>query len=277
MIARGSFSLACIRSDRCSACTGPAPASAWSRTARTSAILLPNALYTVSSDTPASSAILAIVVPGESLAQKEAARRLDDRGTSPSRRFLPSRRVVSPRALDFRGHEAQYTFNYSNDCINYGVALMTNHDTIDGAAGVLARLERATNAHDVNAWWRASLPDYRNDTPAHPERSFTGREQVRRNWEQIFAAIPDLTARVLRSAVNGGEVWSEWEHRGTRRDGSAHVMRGVVIFGVANGLLTWARFYLEPVQEGGGNVDAAVRRQVAPVRPCHPGASSERP
>ena len=58
--------------------------------------------------------------PGESFAQKEAARRLDDRGTSPSRRILTSRGVVSPSALDFRGHEAQYTFNYSIYCINYG-------------------------------------------------------------------------------------------------------------------------------------------------------------
>jgi ketosteroid isomerase-like protein len=153
---------------------------------------------------------------------------------------------------------------------------MTNHDTSDDAASVLARLERATNAHDVNVLVACFAPDYRNDTPAHPERSFTGREQVGRNWEQIFAAIPDLTARVLRSAVSGSEVWSEWEHRGTRRDGSAHVMRGVVIFGVANGLLAWARFYLEPVQEGGGNVDAAVRHQVAPAGPLPTASSSER-
>jgi hypothetical protein len=40
-------------------------------------------------------------------------------------------------------------------------------------------------------------------------------------------------------------------------------MRGVVIFGVANAALTWARFYLEPVQEGGEKIDASVRRQVA--------------
>ena len=141
---------------------------------------------------------------------------------------------------------------------------MTHHETIDDAAGVLARLERATNAHDLNALVACFAPDYRNETPAHPARSFTGREQVRRNWEQIFAAIPDLTAKVLRSAVSGDEAWTEWEHRGTRPDGSMHVMRGVVIFGVSNGLLAWARFYLEAVQEGSENVDAAVRQQIAP-------------
>jgi ketosteroid isomerase-like protein len=132
------------------------------------------------------------------------------------------------------------------------------------SARVLARLEGAANAHDVNALVACFAPDYRNDTPAHPERSFTGREQVRRNWEQIFASIPDITATVLRSVVNGDEIWSEWEHRGTRPDGSPHVMRGVVIFGVGEGLLTWARFFLEPVQQGAGTVDDAVRRQVKP-------------
>lgn len=153
---------------------------------------------------------------------------------------------------------------------------MANDDRGDGAAAVLARLERATNAHDLNALVACFAPDYRNDTPAHPERSFSGRDQVRRNWQQIFTAIPDLTATVLRSAVSGTEVWSEWEHRGTRPDGSTHLMRGVTIFGVANEHLTWARFYLEPVQEGGGNVDAAVRRQIAAADPLAAASSSER-
>jgi hypothetical protein len=59
-------------------------------------------------------------------------------------------------------------------------------------------------------------------------------------------------------------VWSEWEQHGTRRDGTPHVMRGVIIFGVDHAAIVWARFYLEPVQDGGGDVDHAVRAQVAP-------------
>ena len=105
---------------------------------------------------------------------------------------------------------------------------MTTDEPIDGAAGVLARLERAASAHDVEALVACFAPDYRNDTPAHPERSFTGREQVRRNWEQIFAFIPDLSATVLRSAINGDEVWSEWEHRGTSPSRRILPTRGVV-------------------------------------------------
>ena len=132
-----------------------------------------------------------------------------------------------------------------------------------GAAAMVERLRQATNDHDLDALVACFAPDYRNETPAHPERDFTGRDQVRQNWTQIFAAIGDLRAEVLRAAVDGDTVWSEWEHRGTRPDGTAHLMRGVVIFGVVDGLATWARFYLEPVQEGGGGVEAAVRRQVS--------------
>ena len=138
------------------------------------------------------------------------------------------------------------------------------HDdaTGTGPAAMPRRLCQATNDHNLPELVACFAPGYRNTTPAHPQRGFTGREQVRRNWEQIFAAIPDLTSEILCSVVDGNTVWTEWEHRGTRPDGSRHLMRGVVIFGVTDGLADWARFYLEPVREGGGDADAAVRTQV---------------
>jgi ketosteroid isomerase-like protein len=126
---------------------------------------------------------------------------------------------------------------------------------------VVDRLVRATNHHDLAGIVGCFAPDYRNETPAHPTRGFIGRDQVRRNWTQILQAVPDVTATVLRVAVDGDTVWTEQEHRGTRPDGRAHLMRGVVIFGVADGAITWARFYLEPVQAGGGSVDEVIARQ----------------
>jgi ketosteroid isomerase-like protein len=133
-----------------------------------------------------------------------------------------------------------------------------------GPAAIVQRLRQATCDHDLDALAGCFTVDYRNETPAHPERSFVGRDQVRKNWAQIFAAVPDVRADVLRCVEDGDTVWSEWEHRGTRPDGSAHVMRGVVIFGVEGGLVGWARFYLEPVQDGSGGVDEAVHTQVRP-------------
>jgi ketosteroid isomerase-like protein len=141
---------------------------------------------------------------------------------------------------------------------------MDGTENLAEPAAVVRRLERATNEHDLEALVACFASDYRNETPAHPERGFTGRDQVRANWSQIFAAIPDLTCQVLGCAVEGATAWSEWEHRGTRSDGTPHLMRGVIIFGVADGNVAWARFYLEPVQAAAGSVDQAVRRQVRP-------------
>ena len=137
-------------------------------------------------------------------------------------------------------------------------------DRADSGTDLLDRLVDATNAHDIDAIVACFADGYRNDTPAHPARSFSGREQVRRNWEQILGFVPDLHATVLRSSIQDQVVWSEWEHRGTRRDGTAHLMRGVIIFGVEHEAIAWARFYLEPVQAGDGDADAAVFRQVTP-------------
>ena len=140
---------------------------------------------------------------------------------------------------------------------------MASQIEAEGPGALVERLCQATNAHDLEALASCFAVDYRNDTPVHPARGFQGRAQVRKNWEQIFAAVPDIAAQV-HWVADQETAWSEWEMRGTRRDGSAHVMRGVVIFGVKNGEASWARFYLEPVQEGGGGVDDAVRGAVVP-------------
>jgi len=133
---------------------------------------------------------------------------------------------------------------------------------MDGPQTMIERLVRATNAHDIDALVECFAEDYRNETPVHPGRGFSGRDQVRHNWEQIFAFVPDLRATVIRLTVADDTAWTEWEMTGTRRDGTAHCMRGVILFGVRDGLASWARFYLEPVDEAATTVDDAVRDQV---------------
>jgi hypothetical protein len=54
-------------------------------------------------------------------------------------------------------------------------------------------------------------------------------------------------------------------------------MRGVVIFGIDRDEATWARFYLEPVQEGGADADEAVRRAVAPGSNPRPASAHSNP
>lgn len=132
------------------------------------------------------------------------------------------------------------------------------------AVAVVERLRDATNTHDLEAIVACFAADYRNETPLHPARGFVGREQVRRNWTHILAAIPDVSTEIVACLADGDTVWSEWEHSGTRGDGSPHLMRGVIVFGVRDAVITTARFFLEPVEDTDDGVDAAVQRQVRP-------------
>ena len=131
-----------------------------------------------------------------------------------------------------------------------------------GPAAVVERLLAAINAHDLEAMVACFADDYVNEWPAHPQRGFRGNQQVRTNWSQIFAGVPDLRARLPRMVVDGDTVWAEWDIAGTRRDGAAHLMRGVAIHGVTADRIAWVRFYLEPVEETSGDVDAHTRRVV---------------
>lgn len=125
---------------------------------------------------------------------------------------------------------------------------------------VLERMDRALNGHDLDAFVELFSPDYRSDQPVHPDREFGGREQVRENWGGTFREVPDFHADLLRSAVNGDTVWSEWDWYGTRKDGSRSEMRGVVLMGMHDGQIAWARLYMEFVERGGAGIREAVRR-----------------
>ena len=130
------------------------------------------------------------------------------------------------------------------------------------ARSFVERLRDATNRHDLDGLVACFAEDYENQTPVHPARGFRGRAQVRRNWEEIFAFVPDIRAEVVASVIDGDTAWTEWDMSGTRRDGTPLHMRGAVIFGVGDGLAEWARFYLEPVDESSATVDDARRQQV---------------
>jgi ketosteroid isomerase-like protein len=128
---------------------------------------------------------------------------------------------------------------------------------------VIDRLMGAVNGHDLEGLVSCFAEDYVNETPVHPQRGFRGSDQVRTNWAQIFAGVPDMKAAVLRRAEGDDQVWTEWDMSGSRgEDGGPFLMRGVVIFGIRADVISSARFYLEPAEEASGDVDAHTRRVV---------------
>lgn len=112
---------------------------------------------------------------------------------------------------------------------------------------VLDKLRDAINSHDPARVASCFTDDFRSELPHHPERSFTGNQRVVANWTAIFATAPNLTAGVLRSAVNDTEVWSEWEMVGTSSDGAPVVFAGPAIMTTRDGRIATVRFYLDLV------------------------------
>ena len=135
----------------------------------------------------------------------------------------------------------------------------------DGTMGerVVARLHVAMNARDVEAFVACFAEDYDSAQPAHPDRAFRGREQVRVNWSAIFDAVPDFRAALVGVTAAGETTWSEWRWEGTQTDGGRLDMAGVIVFGIRDDAIAWARLYVEPVEQAGAGIEAAVRNMTA--------------
>jgi hypothetical protein len=127
-------------------------------------------------------------------------------------------------------------------------------------ANVLERLQAAQNRHDLEAFVACFDPGYHSEQPVHPDRVFVGSEQVRANWAEVFAGVPDFQADLLRSALTAGTGWAEWHWHGTREDGTPLDIRGVTIFGIRDDRIVWGRLYLENVEAAGQGIGQAVRR-----------------
>ena len=115
------------------------------------------------------------------------------------------------------------------------------------------------NGHDLEALLTCFQEDYESEQPAHPDRAFHGRAQVRSNWSAIFEGVPDFRSELLRLTADGDVIWSEWRWQGAPAGGPPLDMAGVIVCGVSEGQIASARLYIEPVEQSGGGIDSAVR------------------
>ena len=131
---------------------------------------------------------------------------------------------------------------------------------------VVERLNAALNAHDIEAFVALFAPDYDSRQPAHPDRAFSGREQVRENWSAIFEGVRDFRSELVRTCAEGDTVWSEWHWQGTQAGGARLEMAGVIVMGIRDEQIAWGRLYVEPVEEAGAGIDAAVGQMTGEER-----------
>jgi ketosteroid isomerase-like protein len=123
---------------------------------------------------------------------------------------------------------------------------------------VIDRLAAAVNAHDLDAVAGLIHDDYRSEQPAHPGRAFTGRAQMRANWEAMFAGVPDFHAEICRSVQDGDTTWTEWRWSGTRSDGQAFEMCGVTLFEITDDQIAAGWLYLDEVERDVVGIEQAV-------------------
>ena len=78
----------------------------------------------------------------------------------------------------------------------------------EGMIELAQRLNAAMNARDIDAFVALFAPDYDSRQPAHPDRAFTGNEQVRANWTEIFAGVPDFRSELIGAVADGDTLWT---------------------------------------------------------------------
>jgi ketosteroid isomerase-like protein len=132
---------------------------------------------------------------------------------------------------------------------------------------MMERLLAAVNAHDVERMTALFADDYSSAQPVHPNRAFAGRAQVLENWTSVFEGVPDFTAELRASAVDGNVEWGEWYWRGRHADGSPFAMTGVTVMVIRDDLIAEARLYMEPLDAASGDIDAAVQELYKPPPP----------
>jgi ketosteroid isomerase-like protein len=118
---------------------------------------------------------------------------------------------------------------------------------------LIEQVRSAINAHDLEAFLDCFDEDYESEQPLRPERSFRGREGVRRNWSANLARVPDLRWDLLDACFSRDAAWCEWRWHGTRLDGARFDVQGVVIYGIEGGRIVRGRLYMgdRPEHTGG--------------------------
>jgi ketosteroid isomerase-like protein len=129
---------------------------------------------------------------------------------------------------------------------------------------ILEAMRTALAAHDLDAYVDFFHEDFVGERPRHPGGEVRGRDEVRESWAEILADVPDLQVEVPAAVQDGETIWSEWRMFGTARSGSLLEIRGVMIFGVRDGRVAWARTYLEPVEQAGKSL-AQVIGELPPI------------
>jgi ketosteroid isomerase-like protein len=121
--------------------------------------------------------------------------------------------------------------------------------TDEGTRSLIEQVRSAINAHDLDGFLDCFDEAYESEQPLRRERSFRGRQGVRRNWSANLARVPDLRWDLLDACFSADAAWCEWRWDVTRLDGGRFSVRGVVIYAIADGRIARGRLYMGDLPE----------------------------
>ena len=104
----------------------------------------------------------------------------------------------------------------------------------------------AFNAHDVKAVMSHMTADCVFEASAGPDvngEKFTGKEQVQKAFEIVFATFPDAHWGNPKHFISGERGFSEWIFTGTKSDGTRVEVTGCDLFTFKDGKIAIKNSY----------------------------------
>ena len=104
----------------------------------------------------------------------------------------------------------------------------------------------AFNAHDIKAIMSFMTEDCVFEASAGEKMNgekFTGQEEVRKAFENVFATFPDAHWANARHFISGDRGFSEWVFTGTKSDGSKVEVTGCDLFTFKKGKIAVKNSY----------------------------------
>jgi cation diffusion facilitator family transporter len=106
----------------------------------------------------------------------------------------------------------------------------------DDTVAAVDRFNEAFNNHDVDAVMAAMTDDcvFENTSPPNGDR-YEGQDEVRKAWEDFFAASPSARFEGEDVIATGDRCVVQWRYTWTNADGSTSALRGVDVLRVRDG------------------------------------------
>ena len=125
-------------------------------------------------------------------------------------------------------------------------AILMAQSNREVAEAFLQSFADAFNAHDLDEIMSHMTDDCVFEASAGPDvdgEKFTGQEQVRKAFEDVFITYPDARWNNPRHFISGNRGFSEWTFTGTRKDGTRVEVTGCDLFTFENGKIAVKNSY----------------------------------